>query len=686
MRADWRLTLRRGTGRTALWPRLSAGSLALAVLALSWMPPFGAADGRAEADDRGVAAVVERYRARIPELMAEQRIPGLALTIVDGDEVLWTEAFGTLERGGTAPVGTDTLFSVQSTSKLFTATAVMVAVQSGLVDLDEPITTYLSEFTVNSAFEDHPERRITPRMLLSHTAGFTHEAPVGNNTDLEPGTWPDHLASISDTWLRFPVGSGYAYSNLGIDLAGAILERVYDLPLAEVMRRNVLDPIGMERSTFDRAEIRGEPNRALGHVAPMPEVPVDVGMTAAGGLYSSADDLGRFLRFQLEGGTIDGRRVLEPELMAEMRTIPEPNVGDTAGYALGVSRTRWVAGRNADLFSHGGGGFGFLADFWFLPQLRLGIALLTNSADHDLQGDLALSILHDITQEPGSRFEARLDALPQQSPPIEPNGRFVPPPRLRDLVADAAMPASSDQADRWERLAGVYRPISWGLVSPADPNGRFLVEDGGPWFETNETGLTVRYRLAEIAPSLFLADDGEVLDLRGAVPTWRNMDLVRSHGGPAAWQSAVLVGAAALAVAWLLATTWWAIARWQRRRTSPTAGKPRTGAGLRRLAWLIGGLTAVGLIASVGLVVVAPGLVDSGFVGWLDLPMAMRIALHLPLATSLLAVCLVGITAIAWRRRWWSGIPRIAFAALAAAAVLVVVQLGAWRLIGWGFG
>jgi len=152
-------------------------------------------------------------------------------------------------------VSTKTIFGVESMSKVFTATAVMIAVQEGLVDLDEPIVTYLPDFTLHSAFEEYPERKITLRMLLSHTAGFTQEAPVGNNFELDPGTFDSHVQSISETWLRFPVGTGYAYSNLGIDLAGHILEQVYHGPFPEVMKEKVLDPIGMVHSTFDRQVI-----------------------------------------------------------------------------------------------------------------------------------------------------------------------------------------------------------------------------------------------------------------------------------------------------------------------------------------------------------------------------------------------------------------------------------------------
>jgi CubicO group peptidase (beta-lactamase class C family) len=263
-------------------------------------------------------------------------------------------------------------------SKLFTATAVMQAVEAGRLDLDEPITTYLPDFTVHSAFEAHPERRITLRMLLSHTAGFTHEAPVGNSNELDPGTFDEHVHSISDTWLRFPVGSGFAYSNLGIDLAGYILERVEGRPFADPMRDSLLGPLRMDRSTFDRAAIRADANRAVPHVDYYPDPPIYEPVTAAGGLYSGADDLARFLRFELGEGILDGHTVLGPDSMREMRTVPPPFAGEQVGYALGVSRTRWnMWEQRPDLFNHGGGGSGFMSDLWWAPQLGVGVAALT---------------------------------------------------------------------------------------------------------------------------------------------------------------------------------------------------------------------------------------------------------------------------------------------------------------------
>jgi CubicO group peptidase (beta-lactamase class C family) len=411
--------------------------------------------------------VIARYEARIPQLMAEQDIPGLAVALVDKDGVLWTAGFGHLDRDGSGPVTADTMFAVQSMSKNLTATAVMGAVGAGRLDLDEPITTYLPEFRVHSAFEEHPERKITVRMLLSHTAGFTMEAPIGNNFELEPGTFDEHVRSISDTWLRFPVGTGYAYSNLGIDLAGYILQQTYGAPFPDVVHDLLLGPLGMDRSTFDRGSIVAATNRAVGHTKPVParDLPVYDAMTAAGGLYSSATDLARYLRFQLNDGSLDGRVVLDRALMTEMRTVPAPHAGAPAGYALGVERYRWRASANADLFSHGGGGLGWLSDLWWSPPLGIGVAVLTNSADHHLQVELALSILGDLAHEPGSVYLGRLLALPSRAA-AESEEAYQLPAGQADLVAGAGTVARGDESERWARYVGIYRTRTSGSWIP----------------------------------------------------------------------------------------------------------------------------------------------------------------------------------------------------------------------------
>lgn len=564
-----------------------------AALAFSLAVSIGPLDSTSRAVAANPAAtVVVTYRARIPELMAEQGVPGLAVALVDRDKALWVEGFGHVDGRGSARVSADTIFSVQSMSKLFTATAVMQAVAAGRVDLDAPITTYLPEFTVHSAFEEHPERKITLRMLLSHTAGFTHEAPVGNNNELDPGTFDAHVRSISDTWLRFPVGSGYAYSNLGIDLAGYILERVEGKPFAEVMRDSLLEPLGMHRSTFERAAIRASADRAVGHVHPYPKPPLYEPMTAAGGLYASAADLARFLRFALNGGTIDGRVVLDSKRLREMETVPAPHAGAPAGYALGVVRHRWNRwDQRPDLLEHGGGGYGFLSDMWWLPQLGIGVAILTNSQDHQLQNTLSLSILADLLSEPGV-YQDRLLALPGRPPVADANTFFEPPAGLATLIANAAMVATGDEASRWAAYSGLYRIPAWGYLDLSGPPERFLVEAGVPYFETDDNAdMAVRHRLTEVEPGLFLADNGETLDFRARVPTWRSFRLVPVSGGPSTWQWGILGAAALISVIWLVAAPVRSVRRSRPPRSSSRDQRAAT-RRWRRVTALVASATA----------------------------------------------------------------------------------------------
>ena len=274
------------------------------------------------------------------------------------------------------------------------------------------------------------------------------------------------MRTISDTWLRFPVGTGYAYSNLGIDLAGYILEQVSNKPFPDVMRDSLLAPLGMDHSTFDRAQVHATADRAMGHTGDLVRPRVDCPMMAAGGMWASAADLARFLEFQLGDGTVDGRTVLDASLMQEMRTVPAPHAGAPAGYALGVIRTRLRAGQHPDLFNHNGGGDGFLSEIWWLPQLQLGVAVLTNSDTHDLQGALGLGILSDLVAEPGSRFHDRMLDLPTQSDVVDPDSHYVPPPDLAARIAAVAMPASSQQSARWAGYHQWYRTGQMGAMPP----------------------------------------------------------------------------------------------------------------------------------------------------------------------------------------------------------------------------
>ena len=331
-----------------------------------------------------IADIIAKFRQEIPQRMQRENVPGLAIAIVDDQNILWAEGFGYTDWDHRILITPNTLFSIQSMSKSFTATAAMFAAQDGLVDLDEPITTYLPDFHVNSIFEEHPEQKITLRMLLSHTAGFTHEAPYGGNFDHPMYSFEKHIASIFDTWLKFPVGTRYSYSNLGIDLAGYILQVRSGMPFVQYVQEKVLDPLGMKDSTLDVNRIRANHSRAIGHtVGELFRPPVDFLLIPSGGVWTPAEDMARYLQFHINKGALDGTRLLQEGLVETMYTppnMPAQGAYQDSSYALGITVNTRHGARH---FQHGGGGFGFNSSMVWYPELKLGAVVLCNAQLND---------------------------------------------------------------------------------------------------------------------------------------------------------------------------------------------------------------------------------------------------------------------------------------------------------------
>src|SRR5262249_44289921 len=162
------------------------------------------------------------------------------------------------------------------------------------------------------------------RHLLSHWAGLCHEAPVGNNYGDWHCTFDEHVRSIFDTWLKCRVGERFRYSNLGYDLVGHALQLRAGKPFPRLMREELFEPLGMTASTYDQAEALGYAHRARGHVQGQEVPPLEVPMLAAGGMYSTARDMAKFLSFHLAGGTAQGRRFISADALRAMSTPQFP--------------------------------------------------------------------------------------------------------------------------------------------------------------------------------------------------------------------------------------------------------------------------------------------------------------------------------------------------------------------------
>ena len=525
--------------------------------------------------------IIRIMRDTIPKMMTEKNVSGLSVAIVDDNGIIWEEGFGFTDRDQKIPVTPLTNFSIQSMSKNFTALAILISVQDGLLNLDKPITEYIPWFTVNSRLEDHPERKMTLRMLLSHRAGFTHEAPIGNNYDFYDQTFEDHVKSISDTWLRFRVGERYSYSNLGIDLAGFILQQAAGIPFHQYVKEKIFDPIGMTKSSFDIEKIKKMNDRAIGHTSSPMKPPVEVPMLAAGGMYSNAHDLSLYVQFYLNKGTVSEWQLIKTEILNEMFSIPNRRKNQTNGYALGTSVTKHG---NVLLFSHGGGGYGFLTNMSWCPELNVGVIALTNSTGHTLNvvipemiGNMILEMKYGNVEEPKpdlSRIyknEIQIDTSSQRKfvgqylynragymllewqdgkMGITPGDNFRPanfvsenelffitagvPLFYKFILDENKIPVTMireydgeflDLNDRPDEPPGNFKP-EWEKYT-----GKYALIIYGFPAETREVMKKNGYlyldnmKLREHLPGLFFTAHGETLDLRTDKPTWKNVKI-----------------------------------------------------------------------------------------------------------------------------------------------------------------
>ena len=522
---------------------------------------------------------IDAERERIVRAMAQADIPGAAVCWLDEGEPRWVEAFGTTDRHTNHPARADTLFSIQSTSKNFTATAIMLAVQRGMLDLDEPVTTYLPEFTVQSRFEPMPQAKMTLRLLLAHRAGFTHEAPVGNNYDPAFPSFEAHVRSISQTWLRYPVGERYRYSNLGFDLAGYILQRRSGVPFADWLKVMVFEPLGMNDSTAASAVYMKAANRAVGHEEGYVVVPLETPLIPSGGVYSSGRDMAAYCRFHINRGKVDGRTVLKEELWREMHAFPYG--GD---YSLGVIRTELRHGStDIRLMSHRGGGFGFGSVFDYCPEAGLGwVALFNRPASaayrfgeqlidralarrfgprkprrpledmapvtlsatslHSYVGnyvgrnvtvDIATGQRSLLMRDRGTSSDVRF-LSPTKLFVVDPDGDTLvydyyagsplEPAHLECFIGENSLDYNQGPYDAlgpdkpaWTGHVGAYRIYQWGK---AVDSVTVHVQNG--YLYLNQFRLII-----ETESGLFFTCDGEAVDFRGGSPTWKNIRLHR---------------------------------------------------------------------------------------------------------------------------------------------------------------
>ncbi len=332
------------------------------------------APARAQVD----LAALDSYISRAVEAY---HMPGLAVTIVKDDKVVFAKGYGKRDINKPAPVTENSLFGVASCSKAFTATAVAMLVDEGKIKWDDRVTDYLPDFQLNDPYVTH-DMRI--RDLLCHRAGFaTFDGDL-----LWYGTTysrAEVVHRIRELPLKHGFRSTFGYSNVMFITAGELVAKVSGMSWDQFVQTRILTPLAMTSTNTSIHSFISQADRALPHVhgAVFPEVDYD-NCGPAASLNSSVNDMAQWLRFWLNKGQVNDQKLLTPASygqMIAMQTPLNPNRFDRAkgahfkGYGLGWFLWDY---RGKQLVEHDGGLPGYISKISFIPEAKVGVVILCN--------------------------------------------------------------------------------------------------------------------------------------------------------------------------------------------------------------------------------------------------------------------------------------------------------------------
>ncbi len=421
-------------------------ALCLVVLAACSTPPQKPATPA-----RGDYSYLQRYITwLIEQEMDDADITGLSIALVDDQQVVWAQGFGFADKAAGLRATPDTVYHLGSIAKVFTATAAMQLAEQGKLDIDQPLQKYLPEFSIKSRFGD--TSGITPRNIMTHHSGLPGYR-VRGMSERRPAPFEEQVMAVRDEYVATPPNTVFAYSNLGVSLLGAAIGEVGGDCYAGYMNRHLLQPLGMTRSEF-AARIPGkayQDGREVEAVA-LRDLP-------SSSLLSSASDMTRFMRMLFADGKFEGRQILRPESVREMYRAQNTDVPLDFDFRMGLG---WMLSgvdvpRAGVVASHGGTTLNYHTMLAVLPEHKLGVVVLSNSAS--AQGAVA-----KVTEQTLQlALEAKRGIVPVERPLVEPERVALSADDLRDY-------------------AGYFETLI-GLVKVEDRDGELVAELMGFDFE-----------------------------------------------------------------------------------------------------------------------------------------------------------------------------------------------------------
>ncbi len=342
------------------------------------------ANANANADAENIRETLDELLPRFREIYD---VPGMAAGVIKDGKIIYAKGFGLRKLGGTEPETPRSLFHMASVSKPFAATAVMQLVEQGKIKLTGKLTEYLPYFKL----ADPRYKDITIQQMLSHTSGISDvEDYQWDKPQYDEGAAERFIRSLAPEELLFKPGERHSYSNKAFDILADVVARTSGKTFEAYVKDHIFKPLGMKDSTFLKKEVPAELENAPHLVKDIrsyrPAVseiyPYNRRHAPSSTLHSNVTDMLRWAMANMNGGVLEGKRVLKAETHANM-LIPRarfPQFYGNTGIGLG-----WFLGehRGETRIGHGGSDVGFRAQLFMLPEKSMAVVTMGNSASFD---------------------------------------------------------------------------------------------------------------------------------------------------------------------------------------------------------------------------------------------------------------------------------------------------------------
>lgn len=358
---------------------------------------------------------------------AAWKVPGMSIVVVQDGKVLMSKGYGVRELGKNDPVDSQTLFGCMSTTKAMTAVALAMLVDEGKVSWNDKVIKHLPDFRLADPYATN---ELKVRDLLTHNTG------VGN-TDFLWAWWPEMPSAeivrrMSHATQSYSLRGGFVYQNIMYLVAGQVIEKASGMKWERFMRERVFDPLGMKNTFPTLAASRSVQNRTSAHyeikgkIDVIPEMDADE-IGPAGAVWSTADDMGKWINFMLGGTTVNGKELLKT---ATLNEILKPQVILPSGFypTFRVTKPKWTTYglgwfqhdyRGTKVDFHTGSLAGRTAIIGLIPEKKLGIYVFGNLDHAELRHALMYKVFdlfafNDNSRDWSAEFKTLYDGIRTQ--------------------------------------------------------------------------------------------------------------------------------------------------------------------------------------------------------------------------------------------------------------------------------